>query len=116
MILIVEDDPLARRALQTLLASRGYPSRAVQSGEDALIELETAESPRLLLIDVDLPGMTGLELVRELHETRPELQCTLMSGESQELVRKAGLKIPFFPKPLDTNRLFTLLADRDLHA
>jgi len=110
MILIVEDDPIARRALQTLLTSRGYISRAVESGEAALVELEKPETPHMLLIDVDLPGMNGLELVRELTESRPELACTLMSGESQEMVRRAGLLIPFFPKPLDTRRLLSHLA------
>lgn len=110
MILIVEDDPIARRALQALLESRGYQSRAVDSSEAALVELETHEAPNMLLIDVDLPGMNGLDLVRELTETRPELDCTLMSGESQEMVRQAGLLTPFFPKPLDTKQLLSHLA------
>ena len=113
MILIVEDDPLARHALQKLLSSRGYRTRAVGSGEAALIELQNSEKPHMLLIDVDLPGMTGLDLVRELRATRPELRCTLMSGESGDSVRQAGLMIPFLSKPLDTKRLLLLVADRE---
>jgi len=66
MILIVEDDPLSRRALQSLMAANGYPCRAVPCAEDALKALRGPEQPEMVLIDIDLPGMSGLQLLRQL--------------------------------------------------
>jgi CheY-like chemotaxis protein len=112
MILIVEDDPLSRRALQVLLRANGYPTYAVASAEDAIRVLGDHGRPELVLIDVDLPGMNGLELLRWLRLNRPELHCTLMSADSQEQVRRAREPVPFLPKPLDKGRLLSIVGDR----
>jgi DNA-binding NtrC family response regulator len=118
-ILIVEDDPLARRALQSLFAVNGYPSRAVSSAEDALKVLhKSAAQPSRVLIDIDLPGMSGLELLGRLQQERPGLACTLMSANDPDLPRQTGVRaVPFFPKPLNMRRLLTHLRDaRDASA
>lgn len=113
MILIVEDDPLARRALRSLFIAHGYETDAVESAEDALERLED-EHKRLhmVLIDIDLPGMNGLELLRRLQRDHPEIPCTLMSAAEHDLTLRAGQRaVPFLPKPLDLRRLFTLVQD-----
>ena len=130
MILIVEDDPLSRRALQFLLSSKGYTSRAVGSAEEALDVLHTAEEsgdraspgqqlPEMLLVDIDLPGMSGLQLVKAVQATYPGLPCTLMSANHQELLRheraparsefRSTRQVPFLPKPLDFGKLMTVV-------
>jgi CheY-like chemotaxis protein len=111
MILIVEDDPIARRALQSLFATKGYPSRAVPSAEDALEELRKAEEPGLVLIDIDLPGMNGIDLLRHLQEDYPHLRCTLMSANDHALTRPGYRAVPFFSKPLNLPRLMNFLQD-----
>ena len=111
MILIVEDDPIARRALQSLFASNGYASRAVPSAEDALDVLHTSEHPGVVLIDIDLPGMSGLDLLQQLQEEYPALNCTLMSANDQALTRSGYRAVPYFPKPLDLRRLLGFLRD-----
>ncbi|HEY7120883.1 MAG TPA: response regulator [Tepidisphaeraceae bacterium] len=112
-ILIVEDDPLARRALQSLFAINGYTVRAVASAEDALKLLHdsAAARPARVLIDIDLPGMNGLELLGRLQEEQPALACTLMSANDPDQVRRQrGVRaVPFFPKPLNMRRLLTHL-------
>jgi CheY-like chemotaxis protein len=135
MILIVEDDPLSRRALQFLLASKGYTSRAVGSAEEALDVLHSAEQaggrtsprqplPEMLLIDVDLPGMSGVQLVKCVQALHPRLPCTLMSANHQELLQRDPATartespgslaaprrhVPFLPKPLDFGKLMTVV-------
>jgi two-component system nitrogen regulation response regulator GlnG len=110
MILIVEDDPLSRRALQSLLAANGYPCRAVPSAEAALKALQGREEPEIVLIDIDLPGMSGLQLLHELQQAHPRLPCSLMSANDHDLSPPAGGRaVPFFPKPLNLKRLFGFL-------
>ena len=113
MILIVEDDPLSRRALQSLMASNGFVCRAVPSAEDALNALRGPEQPGLVLIDIDLPGMSGLQLLHQLQQANPCLPCSLMSANDHDLSPPAGDRaVPFFPKPLNLKRLFSYLHDR----
>ena len=114
MILIVEDDDLARRALQSLFVARGFEASAVPSAEDALHTLESpaADQPKMVLIDIDLPGMSGVDLLQRLQREYPDLECTLMSANTDEAGNprtRPVNPVPFFPKPIDLNRLFTLL-------
>jgi len=113
MILIVEDDPLSRRALQSLMAANGYPCRAVPSAEDALKALQGREEPEIVLIDIDLPGMSGLQLLHKLQQTHPRMPCSLMSANDHDLSPPAGGRsVPFFPKPLNLKGLFDFLRNR----
>lgn len=115
MILIVEDDPIARRALQALFAARGLNVKAVPSAEDALDFLDTAgddggrEAPDMVLIDIDLPGMSGLELLTRLRARHPSIPCTLMSANSHDVSGPFARAVPFLPKPLDLRRLIGLV-------
>src|SRR5215217_9753524 len=107
MILIVEDDPIARRALQSLFAANGYLSQAVESAEAALDHLHHSALPGMVLIDIDLPGMSGLQLLRAVQTEFPTVPCTLMSANDPEIVpRESRRDVPFLPKPLDVRRLF----------
>jgi CheY-like chemotaxis protein len=107
MILIVEDEPLARRALQAILAASGYTSTAVSSGEEALEYLHRGAHPDTMLIDIDLPGMSGLELLDQVQREDPTLQCMLMSALEHDL--GTSRSVPFLAKPLDLGRLLSLV-------
>ena len=110
MILVVEDDPLARRAIQSLFAANGYPCKAVNSAEDALEALNGADQSGIALIDIDLPGMNGVQLVKQLQVKYPRLSCTLMSANDHDLsATRVGREVPFFAKPLDLKRLLVFL-------
>lgn len=78
-ILVVDDEPTVRRACVRALTRRDYDVYAVESGPDALALLR-AESFDLLLTDIKMPGMDGLELLRLAREVDPSLLAVILTG------------------------------------
>jgi two-component system KDP operon response regulator KdpE len=66
-ILIVDDEPQIRRVMRTTLSSNGYTVIEARSGEEAL-EIMRKERPELVLLDVNMPGIGGLEVCREIRD------------------------------------------------
>ncbi|HEX7118700.1 MAG TPA: response regulator [Longimicrobiales bacterium] len=66
-IFVVDDDPALLRGLDIALQGRGYAVRTAPSGQELLTLLES-ERPDLLVMDVMMPGMSGLEVLRHLRE------------------------------------------------
>ena len=66
-ILIVDDEPQIRRVMRTTLSSNGYAVLEARTGEEAL-EIVRKERPELVLLDVNMPGIGGLEVCREIRE------------------------------------------------
>ena len=113
MVLIVEDEMISRNALRKLLAASGYRSVAYESAEDALREM-TGSIPPVALIDVDLPGMSGLDLAARLEELRPDMVKVLITaaaGDRIESFRREH-EVHYIRKPLDFGRLLKLLGGR----
>ena len=75
-ILLADDDPSLRRVVQLKLQKNGYTVEAVADGRTALEQLEL-ESFDLLLSDIRMPGLDGLELLEKVRERWPELQVVL---------------------------------------
>jgi two-component system, cell cycle sensor histidine kinase and response regulator CckA len=105
-ILVVDDEPLVRRAICRALGLRGYEVVEAGSGEEAL---ETVAARRgeisLLLTDVVMPGMRGPDLIREFRrrcEGRPAL---LMSGYPEAIEGEAPLAGGYLEKPIDPDAL-----------
>ncbi|HWG38107.1 MAG TPA: response regulator, partial [Terriglobales bacterium] len=69
-ILIIDDAPQIRRVLKTVLAARGYEVWTAASGEEALEEFRRG-LPELVILDLALPGMGGVEVCRELRRSSP---------------------------------------------
>jgi two-component system KDP operon response regulator KdpE len=67
-ILVVDDEPQIRRVMRTTLASNGYAVLEARSGEEALETLRE-EHPDLVLLDVNMPGMGGIEACREIRDS-----------------------------------------------
>jgi len=113
-ILIVEDNPANRKLLSFLLTARGYDVRAATRADKAL-EMLQSFSPRLILMDLQLPGMDGLELTRRLkadprtqHIVIVAVTAYAMKGDEQR-VREAGCD-GYVTKPIDTRGLPQLIA------
>jgi PAS domain S-box-containing protein len=90
-VLIAEDDDAVRRIAERMLRRCGYGVTSVSSGAMAL-EALAADTLRIdvLLTDVVMPGMTGVDLIQRAREIRPGLVVGLMSGDIDSLVDLAG--------------------------
>ena len=113
-ILIVDDDPAFRQLVSELLERAGYTTLEAGSGEEAL-DLARGDAPRLVLLDVNLPGMSGYLVCNELrHTLGHQLPIIFLSGERTEpLDRVAGLLIgadDYMTKPFDPDELLARIA------
>jgi DNA-binding NtrC family response regulator len=77
---IVDDDPAFTHYLSTLLGTRGYDVSAFSSGPDFLRSLGRGAAPDVVLLDVLMPGMDGLETLRAVRSAHPGLQVIMLSG------------------------------------
>jgi two-component system, cell cycle response regulator DivK len=116
LILVVDDSPPNLRLVQLLLSSEGYNVVTAQDAEQA-IEILGSRRPRLILMDVQLPGMDGLELTRRIKAnpaTRDiviiALTAYAMKGDSEKALA-AGCD-DYLSKPIDTKALPKVIADR----
>ena len=78
-ILVVDDDDDARRYLVLLLSSMGYEVRSAESGEQAVADLAGSDPPAVVLLDLLMPGMSGLEVLDHIQRTRPALPVIVQS-------------------------------------
>jgi CheY-like chemotaxis protein len=113
-ILIVDDNPANLKLARVLLAGEGYEVRTAADADEALAVLN-AFHPRLILMDLQMPGMDGFELTRRLKadpETRGMVILALtayaMKGD-EERARAAGCD-GYVSKPIDTRALPGLIA------
>ena len=78
-ILIVDDEEIIVRLLSMSLRSDGYETVTAQSGEQGL-EVFKSESPDIVVTDIKMPGMDGLELLRKIKEIDPEKEVIIVTG------------------------------------
>src|ERR687883_866497 len=107
-ILVVDDTPRNIRLLEAMLAPRGYTVMGATSGREALLAI-AAQPPDLVLLDVVMPGMDGVEVCRRLRAdpaTRLLPVVMVTAGAAQDKVRaiEAGAD-DFLPKPIDRAEL-----------
>ncbi len=105
-ILIVDDDQLMRRSVSIGLRDAGYSTETARSGEEAL-SIARAVQPQLVLLDIGLPGMDGLETLRALRQSfgAPVIFVTARRRELDEIV---GLELgadDYVTKPFDIDVL-----------
>jgi CheY-like chemotaxis protein len=114
-ILVVDDHLEAAATLAQLLEGLGHQPKIAFSGQDALV-LARMLRPDVVLVDVVLPDMDGLELVRILkQEMGNSLQCLSVSGMGGDDVRARSLAVGcdrHLVKPVDINFLTSLLRSR----
>jgi CheY-like chemotaxis protein len=101
-ILIADDNAAQRRFLELLLSMDGYSIQVVEDGLEALEVIQKAPFA-LVISDVQMPYMTGIELCQEIKEIRPHLPVVLltsMEDEATEKLAKAAKVDAFFRKPV----------------
>lgn len=78
-LLLVDDDELLRERMGRALSARGLLVRVAASGAEAL-ELARQAAPELAVLDLKMPGMTGLETLQELKKLVPEVRVVILTG------------------------------------
>lgn len=105
-ILLVDDDALLRRSLAFNLEQAGYQVSTAASAEDALAYLQRTR-PDLVLLDVGLPGMDGLQALRQMRQTS-ELPVIFLTARRRDLDEILGLELgadDYITKPFDPDVL-----------
>ena len=110
-ILIVDDSGLARRRARAILEGAGFE---VIEAEDGMSALETyfVHKPDVVLLDLVMTGMYGLEVLQRLREMDPKARVIVISADiqssSHELVAEGGAA-GFLVKPVDANEVLTMI-------
>jgi signal transduction histidine kinase/ActR/RegA family two-component response regulator len=109
-VLIVEEDGAAARELEQTFIELGYRVLGARTGAEALglVRRRDEEDVDLLITDVVMPGMNGLELARELRKLAPGLGVLFVSGDTSGVLAARGIlggEVEFLPKPIPPEKL-----------
>ena len=106
-VLVVDDEPDALELLQAFLGAKGYEVLTASDGEEALQKVKE-ERPHLMLLDVRMPKMTGLEVLKRVREIDQEVGVIMVTAVNEEETGREALKMGAFDyitKPLDLKYL-----------
>jgi two-component system KDP operon response regulator KdpE len=105
-ILVVDDEPQIRRVLRTTLSMHGYVISEATTGEEA-VEAVRKERPDLILLDVNMPGIGGIEAAREIREMSdaPIIMLTVRNAERDKVVALDAGADDYVVKPFGIEEL-----------
>jgi CheY-like chemotaxis protein len=106
-ILVVDDEPEVRLVLTEFLESRGYEVRAAESGTQALAIVDEVK-PHVVLLDVTMPEMDGMETLKRLAALKPGLPIIMVTANADVDVTAKLLALgaaDYIPKPFDLDYL-----------
>jgi nitrogen regulation protein NR(I) len=111
-ILLIEDDPAISAAMEKDLQAEGYQVAVAARGDDGLARAR-AEACDVVLTDLRMPGLTGLELISQLHAAKPKLPIIMMTayGTTETAIEATKLgAYDYLVKPFDMGELLDLVA------
>ena len=112
-IVIVEDDPSMRQAIERILHTAGHNAKWYESAE-AVVDMETVMAADCLILDIELPGMSGLELYRTLTRsglTTPAIFVTALEGQNMRDDAERRGAANYLTKPFSGRALLTAVAE-----
>ena len=101
-VLLVEDDLTVRSLVVKILKRIGFQADLAGSGEEGLEKLAADYSYRMLVLDISLPGISGLDVLKQVRQAKPSLPVLLVSGYSPEKIAEQlgdDRCVSFLPKP-----------------
>jgi FixJ family two-component response regulator len=112
-IAVVDDDPFVLKALKRLLRARDFQARTYESAREFLAALPDG-LPECLIVDLQMPQMSGLELLQHLTRTSIRIPTIIITAHAESGIRercKAAGAVGFLTKPLQDTSLFAALED-----
>jgi CheY-like chemotaxis protein len=106
-VLVVDDEPEVRRLLQDFLSDRGYEVLVAADAQEALASLD-AHRPDLVLLDIAMPGMDGVEALRRIATGYPAVRVIVVTANTEISVTSKLLAmgaVDYIPKPFDLDYL-----------
>src|SRR2546425_6479308 len=113
-IAVVDDDSGFSGYLRTFLALRGYEARSYTRGDEIVAAIRQGEPPDIVLLDVAMPGMDGIQTLKALRSARPELQVIMLSGREQANIIVEAVRLgaaDYVVKPDDPEGLGEIALD-----
>lgn len=109
-VLVVDDEPIVRETVVRILSGWGFRVLQAETADEAMTVLtsQAGEQPQLVIIDIVLPGDSGLALARQVREEFPSQRILFMSGYSAEVLGAEGLRPgteEFMAKPFTAAQL-----------
>jgi DNA-binding NtrC family response regulator len=122
-IIVIDDEPIIADTLVNILRGEGHDAFAVSSGESAirLAKMMQPVRPDIVIADVIMPGMDGVETAKELLKLVPGCRIILFSGhaESSEIVSRAraeGYSFKILAKPVNPDLLLAIIDGSQVNA
>ena len=112
-ILIIDDDDQLRKSFERLLADEGYDVESAPSGERGL-DAVRAGAPDLVILDVRLPGMSGFETFKAIHEIEPKLPVIIMTafGTTETAIEATKMgAFDYILKPFEIPEMLTVVRE-----
>lgn len=111
--LVVDDDAAFRTRLVRALETRGLTAHSAATGAEAL-DVAARVNPEAAIVDMRMPGMSGLDLVKELADKFPDMQIVVLTGygsisSAVDAVRYGAVN--YLQKPLDTDQILAAFAE-----
>jgi FixJ family two-component response regulator len=113
LLSVVDDDEMLRESLPDLLREVGFEARAFSSGQEFLSS-EYLDETKCLILDVAMPGMSGLDLQEELKRRGQAIPIIFITGQRDEDIRKRALiqgAVKFLYKPFSDNALLDAVSE-----
>lgn len=112
-ILIVDDEPIVREALRDWLVDAGYSVTTAETGEQAL-DIVAERDFGLVILDVRLPGKTGIRVLQEMKEMKPKTKAIIITAYGSPEIRAEATKLGaghYLAKPISPDQLETLVQE-----
>jgi len=104
--LVADNDPLTVELIASMLQEIGCETVTARSGTEALGRLADERTVDLLIADIEMPGLSGIELAKRARSFRPEIPILLVSGAAAD-----GRGFPFLQKPFSRSDLRRVMAE-----
>ena len=112
-VLIVDDEPIVRESIRDWLKDAGYQVATAESGEEAL-ELIEKQDFSVMIVDVRLPGKTGITVLKEVKALRPEIKSIIITAYPSTELAAEAMKlgaIDYLIKPIAPDDLERLIRE-----